>query len=307
MMSRRTIITAVGAGTVGLLWYTRAIQVAAFAAAASVGRSRRRPVIGPAQRAAEWAKASFPVLPGRAPSPAACVTYHPDYQGFEPQRVLESLVAARQLGVGWIRSDIRWNYLVPDGYHADVGAVAWYGDFLEAVRKCQLKSIVVLSTPPPSVLKQQPAEKLDSWSRFVEIVAQDLGARCDVFQLMNEVNNPLYGFLPPKETATALERGAAIVRAKLPAARIAINVSTDLWGWQDYLERLLRSFRASGGYRGSRSLPAHLDRRHPRAVVQDCRSRARNRRCALRLSLAGSSLGDNGDRVFDEFPGARRD
>src|SRR5208282_4560474 len=50
---------------------------------------------------------------------------------------------------------------------------------------------------------------------------------------------PLYGFLPLKETAMALERGATIIRRNLPAARVAINVSTDLWGWQDYVERLL--------------------------------------------------------------------
>src|SRR5437868_8273235 len=138
MVTRRIISTAVGAGALAFLWHVRAIQVATFAAAASVGRSRRRPTVGPAQRAAEWAKASFPVLPARVPSSAAFVTYHPDYHAFDPQRVLACLVAARQLGVGWIRTDIRWHYLVPDGSHADIGALAWYDDFLGAVRKCQL-------------------------------------------------------------------------------------------------------------------------------------------------------------------------
>lgn len=196
-------------------------------------------MVGPAQKAAEWAKTSFPVLPARVPSPAAFVTYHPDYHSFDPPRVLASLVAARQLGVGWIRTDIRWHYLVPDSSHVDGGALAWYGDFLGAVRKCQLKSVVVLGTPPPDVLTQQPQERLDSWSRFVEIAARELGARCDVFQLMNEVNNPAYGFLPLKDTARALVRGAAIVRAHLLDATVAINVTMDLWGWEDYLERLL--------------------------------------------------------------------
>jgi hypothetical protein len=233
------IITAIGAGTFAVLWHVRAIQVAAFAAAATAGRSRRRPSVGPSERATEWTQVSAPTPPARARDAVGLVTYHPDYQDFDPRRALASLTAACRLGVGWVRTDIRWNYVLPDGIRPDTGALSWYREFLDTLRKFQLKSVVVLSSPPAGVTTLPPQERIGSWNRFVEITARELGTHCDVFQLMNEINNPAYGFLPLKETADALARGAAIVRTQLPQAAIAINVTTDLWGWQNYLERLL--------------------------------------------------------------------
>ena len=233
------VSTAIGAGVFGLLWYTRALQVATFAAAASAARSRRKPRIGPAEQAAQWTKVPHPVSRTRTSSEVALVTYHPDYQEFDPRQALVSLDAACRLGVGWIRTDIRWNYLLPDGIRPDTGALNWYRDFLNVLRGYGLKSLAVLSTPPSTVLALPQQEKIGSWNWFVEIAARELGPLCDAFQLMNELNNPAYAFLPQKETADALTRGAAIIRSRVPSAQVAINVTTDLWGWQNYLERLL--------------------------------------------------------------------
>jgi hypothetical protein len=150
-------------------------------------------------------------------------------------------MAAARLGVGWIRTDIRWREILPDGANTDQKAVAWYRNFLDAASDYGLKSMVVLSTPPRAALREASSIRLNSWSRFVEVVVTELGSRCESFQLMNEPNNPVYRFFAPQDAAAALTIAASIIRRAFPEARIAINIAMDIWGWQDYLNTILLS------------------------------------------------------------------
>jgi hypothetical protein len=168
------------------------------------------------------------------------VTYHPEYHGFDPGMAVASLTAALRLGVGWIRTDIRWREVLPDGKLPDQETLAWYRAFLSAASGCGLKTMVTLSTPPEVVLKLASSEKLTSWCQFVETVASVVGTQCNGFQLMNEPNNPVYRFFPFEDVASAFVRGAAIIRSVNPEAKVCINVTMELWGWRKYLADVLR-------------------------------------------------------------------
>jgi hypothetical protein len=241
MLVRQFAQAALGLGAALLLWRSRLIQVAAFAAAAGLrGQYRAQKPGRAASRSSEWLTVPHPAT-ARAPmSPHVLVTYHPEYHAFDPGRAIASLLAATQLGVGWIRTDIRWREILPDGVARDLSALAWYRDFLTAVCACGLKPLLVLSTPPEAVLRRKGSERLESWSRFVEVVATDLGSLCGVYQLMNEPNNPVYSFFPLAEAAGALTRGASIIRSLRPEAKLAINVSMEFWGWRAFLTDILR-------------------------------------------------------------------
>jgi len=169
------------------------------------------------------------------------VTYHPEYHAFDPQMAVASLEAVVRLGIGWVRTDVRWREIMPDGRQPDRGAVAWYRAFLDAASARGLKIMVVLSTPPKAVMRQESTEKLGSWCRFLETIASEFGRQCDCFQLMNEPNNPVYRFFRLGEVASAFVRGASVIRSLNPEAKVSVNVSMEIWGWRKFLARLLQS------------------------------------------------------------------
>lgn len=72
-------------------------------------------------------------------------------------------------------------------------------------------------------------------------VVENLGNLCDVYQLMNEPNSPIYRFFPSQVASIAITRGTAVIRKTYPNALIAINVSMDIWGWEHYLKNLLKT------------------------------------------------------------------
>ena len=90
--------------------------------------------------------------------------------------------------------------------------------------------MVVLSSPPEAFNKQTDSDKLRFWDHFVEVVVSELGKQCDGYQLMNEPNNPVYGFFSREHTASALVHGMQIIRAfAKPTAIVAINICMDIW------------------------------------------------------------------------------
>jgi hypothetical protein len=241
MLIRRLMQGVLGLGATALLWGSRIIQVATFAAAAAVrGQYRAHMPGGPASRSAEWSTVPRPTAKIASLNPLILVTYHPEYHAFDPQFAYASLLSATQLGVGWIRIDIRWREILPDGEHRDPLAIDWYRAFLSAASECGLKVMVVLSSPHEAVLRQGRSQRLESWNRFIEVVAAEFGGRCEIYQLMNELNNPIYSIFPLRDTARAIISGAAIIRSLEPEAKIAINVAMEFWGWHRYLTDVLQ-------------------------------------------------------------------
>jgi hypothetical protein len=245
-IGRRTTIRILAKAVVTLgvaivAWRSRAFQVLSFLIAAALRRGKLVTVSTPATRATEWERAESPSVLSPPPiNLLALITYHPEYHSFDPKRAIESLVAARRLGVGWLRTDVRWHAVFPAGDVPDQRALVWYTNFLRASSGCGLRNMVVLSSPPKVILAQSSAKKLESWGRFVETVADELGAWCSAYQLLNEPNNPVYSFFALHEAGPALIRGASIIHDADPSAQVVVNISMDIWGWSKYLQSLLQ-------------------------------------------------------------------
>ena len=240
MVLRRLVKLALTAGVATALWRTRVLQVAAFLTAGALRRLRPAASGAPAQNAGEWSLVEHGLMSETNLNPRVLVSYHPEYHEYDVARAVAAMAAATQLGVGWIRTDIRWHEVLSDGVHEHRDALAWYRGFLSAASALGLRNMVVLSSPPKAVLRQTEDEKLVSWSRFVRLVVRELGEWCGGYQLMNEPNNPIYSFLSLQDVARAFISGASIIgEANIPRC-VAINVSMDLPGWREYLSEVLR-------------------------------------------------------------------
>lgn len=246
MFARRETIhtlakVVLACGTACVLWWSRVFQVALFLIAAGLRRWSRANVTGPANRATDWEHVRSPaILSAPSLNALALLTYHPEYHDFDPRQAIISLGAARRLGVGWLRIDVRWHAVLPAGDVPDRRALAWYKELLSASSGYGFKNMVVLSSPPNAVLRQSSTKKLESWNRFVEIASDELGTWCSAYQLFNEPNNPVYSFFTFREMVPALIRGASIVHRANQLAEVAINISMDIWGWREDLDRLVQ-------------------------------------------------------------------
>jgi hypothetical protein len=249
MHSRRTILSrwikALVSVAVGIvLWRSRIVQVISFVIAAGVERSHRAEN-GPALVSSDWHSPNLSAAQRKALNARALITYHPEYHAYDSHLALQSLALSAELGAGWMRSDVRWRELLPDGKTVNTKALAWYRNFLHYARDYGLRNMVVLSTPPDAVLAQRSQERLKAWSDFIEIVVRELGSFCNAYQLMNEPNGPIYRFFSAQDAATATRNGAAIIKRETPSCSIAVNISMEIWGWREYLEQLLRSSGAA--------------------------------------------------------------
>jgi Glycosyl hydrolase family 1 len=223
-----------------VLYATRVFQVSTFLAAAAI-RSRMKPKAdrGPASQSQAWSAAeSIAPIPTPVFNERALVTYHPEYHNHSPMMAVSSLKSAAEMGFGWVRTDLRWNRILPDGSEPDAGALHWYRRFLEVSRAMGLKNMVVLTTPPK--LKDGQVE----WRRFVEVVVKELGQHCDAYQLFNEPNNPVYRIFDLDGTSEGVTSAATIIRNTDPKPTL-VNIATDLWGWRSYAEGLLAQCEGS--------------------------------------------------------------
>ncbi len=240
MTVRAFIKFSVGAALGALLCAERIPQVAAFLFAAGFRRWRLSGKgYGPSGKSADWPQASQLSIPATRLNPRLMISYHPEYHEFDPKRVDKCLGFCGQLGVGWIRTDIRWNQLIPNGAKIDLDALSWYRKFLTVVAWYGLRSFVVLSSPPTAVLRQNGRGRLESWGQFVRIAVGELGSLCSGYQLMNEPNTPVYGFLSFEDSVDAFVDGASIIHSAFPNAPVAVNISLDIWDAKRHLNQLL--------------------------------------------------------------------
>src|SRR5262249_30024516 len=214
----------IGIIALGLALWSRAPQVATFLAAAGL---RRASIAGdvphPRVRAEEWA--SLPALPSGPAGQlnvAGLVCYHPEYQAYNPEAVDKALRKAAELNAGWLRTDIRWSELMPDGKHVNTEALDWYQRFLGRCKEHGFRNLVVVSWPPDLVVRYPVDRRLEAWSGFVEAVVRELGEYCDGYQLMNEPNNPVFGFFPSAETPGAIAGAAHTIKSRYPKAYVLV-------------------------------------------------------------------------------------
>lgn len=150
------------------------------------------------------------------------------------------LAEAVTLGAQFIRIDIRWQDVLPDGEHVDESAWEWYESYINAAIKWYgLSLFVVLFNPPECVSRASVADRLVMWERYVSLVAGRLGDRCRYYQILNEPNNPVFSVFRGSSLPTAIRVASKVIRHHSPKARTAINVLADLPGWLASLERTI--------------------------------------------------------------------
>ena len=168
------------------------------------------------------------------------ITYHPWYHNFQPQKACQCLAEAAELGARYIRIDVRWKDLLPDGHTVDEAAWVWYQNYLLTARNWYgLEPLIVLSNPPANVLQAPIELRITAWKRYVNEVALRAGTLCGLYQPLNEPNNPLYRIFPKNRTCEAITSAAIAIRESNPGAQVIINVLADLVGWQSDLEEIL--------------------------------------------------------------------
>lgn len=222
-----------------LLLYSRAIQVLVFLATAGIRKlltETAAPKFAPLVR--EWA-AIPPPSPSRMPNGSRCgITYHHWYHNFRPNDANSCLAAISDLGAGYLRADIRWKDILPDGELLDADAVKWYRAYLHAAREWYgLTPHVVLSNPPSAVTRLGNEQLFTAWHRYIEAVIENFGDLCQSYQLMNEINSPVFRFVSPTHLIDALTTAAEIIRVRLPKAELSVNVLAGLWGWKKDLRQ----------------------------------------------------------------------
>jgi hypothetical protein len=238
-LSRRTVAFGM-AGVAGLLaWRYRVLQVGSFIAAAATSKFLHHDAT-PDFRvlASEWQTLRRPQESPPSQS-RGVITYHPWYHQFKPSIANRCLAEAAELGAGYIRLDIRWKDLIPDGRIVDEAAWNWYQNYLTVA--CDwygLRPIIVLSNPPEKVLHDSVESRLKDWGTYIDQVAGRLGQACSLYQILNEPNNPVFKIFPTSATPTAIASAARLIRQHNPDAKTAINILVDLPGWRSDLNKL---------------------------------------------------------------------
>jgi hypothetical protein len=168
------------------------------------------------------------------------ITYHPWYQQFNVEAVSLALAHAADLGVDFIRTDVRWSDLYPDGQTLSTRAAAWYDAYFSTAQdRYGIQPLIVLGNPPTALGSLPLEHQLIAWNKYVRTVASTFATRCTFYQLLNEPNNPVYSFWSPEHTASAIKGAAGIIRGHTPSATLAINVALNLPRWRHYTARLL--------------------------------------------------------------------
>lgn len=240
MLSRRTLVLGL-LGVAGLLaWRYRLFQVCSFIVAAGVRKLvNPDPVPDFRELSPQWRMVEFP-RNSEVSQSRGVITYHPWYHQFRPIIASRCLAQAAELGARYIRIDIRWKDVYPDGLNLNEDAWAWYDSYLTAaLDRYGLRSLIVLSNAPEAIMQSSVSARLDAWARYVEEIARRVGRRCDLYQILNEPNNPVYRIFPAKMTPNAIHSAAEAIRKQNPNAKTTINVLCDLPGWLADLEDIL--------------------------------------------------------------------
>lgn len=209
-----------------------------FAAAAFISSSKHDFSISRAA-VAGWASVPPPESHNSPHHTGTAITYHPEYQDFNASKAHQGLKEAAELGVEFVRTDVRWSAVFPDGITPNKYAFAWYRAFFKEVRACGLEPIIVLSSPPTSLRRLPAHEFLNRWRIYVEQVVTQLGDVCVMFQVLNEPNNPIYSIFDSATLPQAVALASHLIKGRVSGSQVLVNFIADLPNWQREAERLL--------------------------------------------------------------------
>ena len=220
--------------------FTRALQVAVFAAAAGLRRltaKQHTPTGAFVAAAPASMKAAEPLA---VQNGKGLIAYHPAYDRYDGERVRQALREAAALGATYLRVDIHWRDITPAPGEINASALEWYAGFFRTAHdRFGFSPVAVFSNPAPRVATLPVEKRLEAWEQYVSTVLRSLHGSCRHFQLLNEPNNPVFQFFPVRTTAAALRTAATVIRTEVPAARLSVNFLIDIWPWRSQLEELL--------------------------------------------------------------------
>ena len=218
--------------------YYRVLQVAFFAAAA-FGTSSQHDFSISREAAESWT--GVPSLGfDNTPHPTGiAVTYHPEYQDFNASKANHALAEAAALGAEFVRTDVRWSAVLPDGMTPDGKAFDWYRAYFKIACAYGLKPLIVLSSPPAAIRGLSKRELLNRWQLYVEQVVARLGDLCVTFQVFNEPNNPIYSIFDSATLPEAVMSASQLIKSRVPEAKVLVNFLADIPHWRRNAELLL--------------------------------------------------------------------
>jgi len=242
LLGRHWRLALAASAAVTLALKPRLVQIGAFVIAAGLGRIRNSHAPPyPGNMASKWGQLARVPIGSRTLTPSrSVITYHPWYQGFDVVSVSRCLEEAARLGVGYIRTDVRWRDILPDRESVNKDAISWYRNYFTKARESYgLRPLVVLANPPSNVTTLDETSRLFLWTKYVEQVAVNFSDLCDLYQVLNEPTNPAYEVFSRKRLGQAVSSAAKLIHAQVPGARVAINILVGLWGWKSRAEQLL--------------------------------------------------------------------
>jgi len=239
---RRRLFTLFGVGAAfALVRFSRLLQVGAFATVAGVRRFLGTSASShPGAHADEWERLRPPEKKPIATLSRVAITHHPWYQYHRAGDACICLAEAAALGVGYLRSDVRWKDVLPDAKSPDEDAFRWYRSYFTAVRDWYgMQPLFVLSEAPNLVNSLDDKGRMSAWRFYVEQVVARLGDLCRVYQVLNEPNNPVFRFFPKAQQCEAIKVAAQVIKSRVPRSQILVNFLEDLPTWRQTLTRIL--------------------------------------------------------------------
>lgn len=234
LLTLAILVTLVSVGV-----YYRVPQVAIFTVAAALHSTWQNDFSIPREAANSWASVTPHTVMRTTHLSGTAVTYHPEYHDFQAYQASRGLKEAEALGVEFVRTDVRWSAVLPDGVTPDKKAFAWYRSFFKTARAYGLNPLIVLSSPPESVRHLPKRELLNRWLLFVEQVVYNLGDLCVTFQVLNEPNNPVYSIFDSVTLPEAVTSASQLIKSRVPGAKVLVNFLIDIPHWRRDAERLL--------------------------------------------------------------------
>lgn len=225
--------------------YYRLPQVAIFAVTAALHSPWQNNFSIPREAANSWSSVTPQTVMRTTHLSGTVVTYHPEYHNFQAFQSSRALEEAAALGVEFVRTDVRWSAVLPDGVTLDKTAFAWYRSFFETAHAYGLKPLIVLSSPPKTIRNLPKRELLNCWQFYVDQVVSNLGDLCFTFQVINEPNNPVYSIFDSETLPEAVMTASHLIKSQVNGAKIIVNFLIDIPHWRRDAERLLSQTGAS--------------------------------------------------------------
>ena len=247
LIARRTFLIVIfGAMTTLAGVFVRIVQVAAFSIVAGVRRQFVAQTEPHGSFVVSTVHSGGKTQPFAVQNGKGMITYHPAYDRYDSERVTRALQEAAALGATYLRTDVNWRDIMPSPGEINLSALEWYASFFaEARQGFGFMPQVVLSNPASSIAQLPTDRSLELWSQYIAAVVKSVGGNCRHFQLLNELNNPVFRFFPTEVIPAALRTAASIIRRDVRDARLGINFIIDIWPWQDQLQNILsRAFEA---------------------------------------------------------------